>query len=83
MKLMADVEREKVDAVAKAAEESERAKASTRAAVSFVLPSRLFGGKVEEENKNEEENGPDSEVNEADGEVNEGENDASGEQVNA
>ncbi|KAK1441468.1 hypothetical protein QVD17_07379 [Tagetes erecta] len=43
VKLMADVEREKAEAAAKEAEEAERAKASARAAVSSLLPSKLFG----------------------------------------
>ncbi|GJX46395.1 WD repeat-containing protein 25 isoform X1 [Tanacetum coccineum] len=69
VKLMADVEREKAEAAAKAAEEAERAKASTRAAVSSLLPSRLFGDKVDEENVEE---------NDADGEVKVEDDDASG-----
>ncbi|GJW00324.1 pentatricopeptide repeat-containing protein [Tanacetum coccineum] len=84
VKLMADVEREKAEAAAKAVEEAERAKASTRAAVSSLLPSRLFGDKVDEENEEGNKVGEENvEENEAGGEVNVEEDDASGEQVNA
>lgn len=47
VKLMEDVEREKAEAAAKEAEAAERAKASARAAVSSLLPSKLFGNKEE------------------------------------
>nr|GEV92052.1 hypothetical protein [Tanacetum cinerariifolium] len=78
VKLMADVEREKAEAVAKAAEEAERAKASTRAAVSSLLPSRLFGDKVDEENEEGNKVGEENvEENEADGEVKAEDDDAS------
>ncbi|KAJ9545723.1 hypothetical protein OSB04_025430, partial [Centaurea solstitialis] len=51
--LMADIKREKEEAAAKEAEEAERAKASARAAVSSLLPSKLFGDKVDGENADE------------------------------
>ncbi|PSS33000.1 Pentatricopeptide repeat-containing protein [Actinidia chinensis var. chinensis] len=50
VKLMEDVEREKAAAAAKEAEAAEKAKASARAAVSSLLPSKLFGNKESEEN---------------------------------
>ncbi|GKB12506.1 pentatricopeptide repeat-containing protein [Tanacetum coccineum] len=79
VKLMADVEREKAEAAAKAAEEAERAKASTRAAVSSLLPSRLFGDKVDEENEEGNKVGEENvEENVADGEGKVEEDDASG-----
>ncbi|KAL2226955.1 pentatricopeptide repeat-containing protein At3g49240 [Sesamum indicum] len=52
--LKSDIEREKAEAAAKAAEEAERAKASARAAVASLLPSKLFGNK-DSENKDVEE----------------------------
>lgn len=55
VKLMEDVEREKAEALAKEAEAAEKAKASARAAVSSLLPSKLFGNKEEEEKAEEEE----------------------------
>lgn len=42
VKLMEDIEREKAEAVAREAEAAERAKASTRAAVSSLLPKKSF-----------------------------------------
>ncbi|KAL4556994.1 hypothetical protein LXL04_035164 [Taraxacum kok-saghyz] len=45
VKLMADVEREKAEAAAKAAEEAERAKASAKAAYTSILPPKLIGKK--------------------------------------
>nr|GMD53720.1 pentatricopeptide repeat-containing protein At3g49240 [Ipomoea batatas] len=49
-KLIEDIEREKAEAVAKAAEEAERAKASTREAVNALLNTpRLFGKKEPED----------------------------------
>ncbi|CAL5367624.1 unnamed protein product [Camellia sinensis] len=50
VKLMEEVEREKAEAAAKEAEAAEKAKASARAAVSSLLPSKLFGTKESEEN---------------------------------
>ncbi|CAI9092564.1 OLC1v1027847C1 [Oldenlandia corymbosa var. corymbosa] len=44
-KLIEDVEREKAEAAAAAAEAAEKAKASARAAVSSLIPSKLFGNK--------------------------------------
>ncbi|PIN00130.1 hypothetical protein CDL12_27371 [Handroanthus impetiginosus] len=52
--LKLDIEREKAEAAAKAAEEAERAKASARAAVASLLPSKLLGNK-DNENKDAEE----------------------------
>lgn len=54
VKLMEDVEREKAEAAAKEAEAAEKAKASARAAVSSLLPSKLFGNKEEEKAEEEE-----------------------------
>ncbi|KAL1822279.1 hypothetical protein ACET3Z_009057 [Daucus carota] len=45
VKLMEDIEREKAEAIAAAAEAAEKAKASARAAVSSLIPSKLFGNK--------------------------------------
>ncbi|KAL8127805.1 hypothetical protein AgCh_014656 [Apium graveolens] len=45
VKLMEDVEREKAEAIAAAAEAAEKAEASARAAVSSLIPSKLFGNK--------------------------------------
>ncbi|VFQ58257.1 unnamed protein product [Cuscuta campestris] len=51
-KLIEDIEREKAEAVAKAAEEAERAKASTREAVNALLNTpRLFGKKEPEDDQ--------------------------------
>ncbi|KAL0400597.1 UNVERIFIED_CONTAM: Pentatricopeptide repeat-containing protein, mitochondrial [Sesamum latifolium] len=52
--LKLDIEREKAEAAAKAAEEAERAKASARTAIASLLPSKLFGDK-DNENKDAEE----------------------------
>ncbi|KAI3757739.1 hypothetical protein L6452_05282 [Arctium lappa] len=81
VKLMEDIEREKAEAAAKVAEEAERAKASARAAVSSLLPSKLFGDKVDAEDSNENNESGGEIV--ADGEVKVEETDASSEQVNA
>ncbi|XP_058206189.1 pentatricopeptide repeat-containing protein At3g49240, mitochondrial [Rhododendron vialii] len=54
VKLLEDVEREKAEAAAKEAEAAEKAKASARAAVSSLLPSKLFGNKEEEKAEEEE-----------------------------
>ncbi|KVI07077.1 hypothetical protein Ccrd_014556 [Cynara cardunculus var. scolymus] len=82
--LMADIKREKAEAEAKEAEEAERAKASARAAVSSLLPSKLFGDKVDAENSNENnESGGEIVAEMADGEVKVEETDASSEQVTA
>lgn len=45
VKLMEDIQREKAEAIAAAAEAAEKAKASARAAVSSLIPSKLFGNK--------------------------------------
>ncbi|KAI3458006.1 hypothetical protein Pfo_014669 [Paulownia fortunei] len=57
--LKLDIEREKAEAAAKAAEEAERAKASARAAVASLLPSKLLGNK-DNENKDAEEDSPEA-----------------------
>ena len=49
MKLMEDIDREKAEAVAREAEAAEKAKASARAAISSLIPSKLFGNKEKEE----------------------------------
>ncbi|XP_052197541.1 pentatricopeptide repeat-containing protein At3g49240, mitochondrial [Diospyros lotus] len=49
VKLMEEVKREKAEAAAKEAEEAEKAKASSRAAISSLIPSKLFGNKEGEE----------------------------------
>ncbi|KAL0318002.1 UNVERIFIED_CONTAM: Pentatricopeptide repeat-containing protein, mitochondrial [Sesamum angustifolium] len=59
--LKLDIEREKAEAAAKAAEEAERAKASARAAVASLLPSKLFGDKGNENNDAEEKSSEASE----------------------
>ncbi|KAL7106912.1 hypothetical protein ACP275_06G021600 [Erythranthe tilingii] len=53
--LKLDIEREKAEAAAKVAEEAERAKASARAAVASLLPSKLLGNKDSEIKDGEEE----------------------------
>lgn len=45
VKLMEDIEREKAEAIAAAAEAAEKSKASARAAVSSLIPSKFFGNK--------------------------------------
>ncbi|KAJ0458326.1 putative tetratricopeptide-like helical domain superfamily [Helianthus annuus] len=77
--LMAEIEREKAEAAAKEAEEAERAKASARAAVSSLLPSKLFGDKGDAES----DDGVVAEMGDGDGEVKVQENSAAGEQVTA
>lgn len=65
-KLIEDIEREKAEAVAKAAEEAERAKASTREAVNALLNTpRLFGKKEPED----DQQSPSSTENTAEAEV--------------
>lgn len=51
VKLMEDIEREKAEAAAREIEAAEKAKASARAAVSSLIPSKLFGKKENEEEK--------------------------------
>ncbi|XP_076942541.1 pentatricopeptide repeat-containing protein At3g49240, mitochondrial-like [Bidens hawaiensis] len=73
--LMAEIEREKAEAAAKEAEEAERVKASARAAVSSLLPSKLFADKGGAEGEGENESGG------GDGEVKVEENGGASEQV--
>ncbi|KAL2540268.1 Pentatricopeptide repeat-containing protein [Abeliophyllum distichum] len=54
-KLKEDLEREKAEAAARVAEAAERAKASSRAAISSLIPSKLFGKKDSENKESEEE----------------------------
>ncbi|KAM7499774.1 hypothetical protein LguiA_024188 [Lonicera macranthoides] len=49
VKLMEEIEWEKAEALARETEAAERAKASARAAISSLIPSRLFGTKETEE----------------------------------
>ncbi|KAJ0630907.1 putative tetratricopeptide-like helical domain superfamily [Helianthus annuus] len=67
--LMAEIEREKAEAAAKEAEEAERAKASARAAVSSLLPSKLFGDKGDAEDGDESSGGVVAEMGDGEGEV--------------
>ncbi|KAK6135214.1 hypothetical protein DH2020_031059 [Rehmannia glutinosa] len=62
--LKSEVEREKAEAAAKVAEEAERAKASARAAVASLLPSKLLGKKDDEVKDGEEEESTEDAVTE-------------------
>ncbi|KAF4399088.1 hypothetical protein G4B88_023682 [Cannabis sativa] len=67
-KLMEEKERQKAEAKAKEAEAAEAAKKSARAAVSSLLPSKLFGNK-ESELESSEANGDTTEASIANGET--------------
>ncbi|KAL8199771.1 hypothetical protein R6Q57_013339 [Mikania cordata] len=79
--LMASIEQEKAEAAAKEAEEAERAKASARAAVSSLLPSKLFGDKAGAEDEDVDGGGDVAEM--GGGEVKEQKNGEANEQVTA
>ncbi|XP_047341059.1 pentatricopeptide repeat-containing protein At3g49240, mitochondrial [Impatiens glandulifera] len=61
-KMIEEVEREKAEAAAMEVEAAEKAKASARAAVASLLPSKLFGKKEGEEEENIEKTSSDDET---------------------